>query len=572
MRGKDKQYIEIDDLRSKVRAAGAETWIERVECADWRTRLAEASSGMVLVALAEKTDTDSAFVFSALIKNSETRHRRVLSHSQWDVGQSIGTPGVIVSGSGEWCFDDGRKEKSDKSGVWFRPIAFSRYFDGQRPPQFDLVQEFELFTHAVWVGDELECFDEAGDRQVVARKFAREGQRGIEVSGHHLRDYLAVKQMTLVRFTELNRRLPIEPSPFPDDERFVVRESSATSSSELIVSGDLGHLGRDRERTWATLYVKELIPGYPQPTPRHFGEDDEEYEEFAIGRDDEGKEILVACEPDSRDFLRPVLFKREVLHRYHQEPSKFRIERRQIWCQGLWYLEYDELDATTLGVYLRDLGHLPRKEQRHWRNHNIPSPGRISRYRFEKDILCEWPTASPADPPHDLREALGEASQAGKAILGEALFRPLGSDDEHVVDGLHVPVVDEPKEFDTQIMALAKMLNDSINVAAIGKHSGLTIDKETIPGSIELLREWLLRIGVDADAADQTVTPLRVIQQLRSKGPAHRRDESCRRALAKAGLDRLPNNARVAAVMTKATEALKALTHLLRTTTTGSST
>lgn len=562
----EDKVISFDELRERLRKSGLEGRFDEVACTGWLRRLSSSARERVLVAFSERSDDVSPFMFSALVAGGPDEHERVLSRSAWDVSQTIGQPDIITYGGrasdAEWSYDDGHWEQSRVSDLFFRPIVLSRYFDGPETPRFELVQEFELFMRATWHGDELLWFDDAGDPHTAARRFDNAVSRGIEVAEHELRDYLAVTRLALVRFSEFFRRVVIDvKAVLGEDERVRVRETTATSLRELLVTTD--DVFGVEDHLWVSVHAKDVVLGYSRPTPRQFNEHDEGYEEFAIGRDTQGREVQRPCGPDLRDFLIPVMFRRDVLARYQQEPSKFEIRHQQVTCHGLWSLTFDTLSDGRISVFLGDLGHIPRKEQRHWRGFNVAEQGRISQTRHETAILGQWPSTPTQDPPYEFKEGLENASAAGARLLGQELFRPLDEADAHLRDGLHVPATNVAREFDVQIQAMAKMVGDSINVQAIKKRAGLRIDGQAIKGSLDLLEAWLKQLNIPEDGLSRVMAPLRLLQQLRSQGAAHRRGSGYLLLIRAAGLEDLTNIERVQRVMVAATHAFIELTSLL---------
>lgn len=126
-----------------------------------------------------------------------------------------------------------------------------------------------------------------------------------------------------------------------------------------------------------------------------------------------------------------------------------------------------------------------------------------------------------------------------------------------------MPVTNEAKEFDAQVQAMAKMVGDSINVQAIKKHSGLRIDGDAVKGSLDLLEAWLKHLKVPEESIRQVMGPLRLLQQLRSQGAAHRRGSEYLILLKRNGLDALDTGERVRRVMDATTKALSDLGVLL---------
>ena len=101
---------------------------------------------------------------------------------------------------------------------------------------------------------------------------------------------------------------------------------------------------------------------------------------------------------------------------------------------------------------------------------------------------------------------------------GMDLFMPLSPADVHFYTALRVPLTNDQAEFDAQVLALTKILIDSIN------EERLSIEMTDVTAgekAISKLGKYLRKIDV-ADAG-KYIAFLRDLQALRSSGVAHRK-------------------------------------------------
>ncbi len=83
--------------------------------------------------------------------------------------------------------------------------------------------------------------------------------------------------------------------------------------------------------------------------------------------------------------MTPVHFDKKVLDKYYGQPSKYSVEDSYLRCASLWGLQMDNHHNNKVCVWLGDLGRdLPYQEQLHWRSHNIPPEGGVSKTYFKK--------------------------------------------------------------------------------------------------------------------------------------------------------------------------------------------
>jgi len=118
--------------------------------------------------------------------------------------------------------------------------------------------------------------------------------------------------------------------------------------------------------------------------------------------------------------------------------------------------------------------------------------------------------------------------------LGWNVLLPLADADRHYLQALRVPATDEQKEFDELVLAVAKVLIDSLN------DEKLTLvvrdeDRPNLGASIAKLEAALLEWGVRG--SEEHVGFLRTLQALRSTGSAHRKGRGYKGVVSRFGVE-----------------------------------
>ncbi|MEW2173267.1 hypothetical protein AB0935_25585 [Streptomyces sp. NPDC007027] len=288
------------------------------------------------------------------------------------------------------------------------------------------------------------------------------------------------------------------------------------------------------------------------------------FPEFTVAIDpNTGENITSTCDPDKLSnyftdrgtphYLTRVYFRREVLNRYTSQPSRYRIEHGRLSCLGLWGISIGTNPEGLIEVYLGDLGRdLPTEERDHWLSFNVPPGGGRDEARFSRDILGQW-TDGPPDPLRRLFVAREQFSTALGTLLGQAVYKPWHPADQIAFEGMHMPTSSEQHEADTLILLLAKGVIDYLNVKALRRLPGVIDSKAT---SINCLEAWATSTGGDSETL---IRPLRLLQGLRSAGPAHLRGKDWHATLTRAGLDEMSPDQQFVQVLALTGNALNAL-------------
>ena len=424
-----------------------------------------------------------------------------------------------------------------------------RTFDGRWEDCVEISEEFRLYHNLYYRKNEYKneygkyicCYEyirllDSGEEDVVIKIEKGNNNLKVEIKVYYLRDFLAAKSMVLIRFHDHRRFSDIDLTDVGSDT-LVDKKIGDTFCYSVTINPNKEILGK----CFSRFLGKDILPPFKEPKHKDYmslkGETQKEYVEFIIGIDEEGDPIEHTCNPDELNskYLTPVFFKREVLKKYYDNTSKYSVEHNYIRCGYLWSISYGINDCGLVHVWLGDLGRLPYNEQLHWKQYNVPPEGNISESTIRRDLMAE-PT-EPDDIVDIFKNTFKNFNDFWKAKFGWYLFLPLKEEDTHYLKNLHVPTSEEPLEFEQQILALSKILQESINIPELRKLIGGSKEK-----GINLLRDVLISyFGVDKSHAEDIVKPLRVVQEIRSSGVAHRKGDGYGKICKKLELDKKSN-------------------------------
>jgi hypothetical protein len=467
--------------------------------------------------------------FSALIPVSEVP--KCLQDSGWDLCLGDGKPSVWTHYEKGEVSDIVYCPFGNEEGI--EPLVIWREFHGMREDFVELSQEFCLY-HNLYHEPSRKRFihiNRDGDESEAARY----DENVFEIRTDLLLRYCAAKQMALGVFVDSFRY-----------SSFTLQELGL-SETRTPISGDsfVYHLAffpddllfKKECKTIGGLMGKKYILPLPMPT-EDCNDNLEVYQEFIIDSDAQGRPIKHTCDPgklanyfganpDSPHYLTPVFFRTEVLSKYYADPQKYSVEDGYLRCGGLWGVRIDNDHTDYVAVWLGDLGRdVSEAERNYWLNFNIHPQGRkISKTNFKRAFLAEPTNPTKADLVFKYEyEQFGKEFNKAK---GWNFFLPLHEDDEHFLTGLRLLSKDNQSEFDSQLIALTKLLVDSLNEKKITH--GLTTLTENDKGITKL--EKFFKEG-GAAGYEPHVKFLRVLQDLRSKSAAHRKGSSYEQLIA----------------------------------------
>jgi hypothetical protein len=463
---------------------------------------------------------------------------RALSHDSWDltVGHSIGPRCTQY-------FEEGKKVTEyyrfgDRDGI--EPLVIPRDFHGVRPDYVEILEEFRLFHQLYWDaarGVYLK-FDEAGNPHEVIRIKAN---RVVEVSKLHIRQFLALKGAVLVVFFDSVRNSTLDIEAVPEPERRVEVRNDDCRYHVNAVRDD--RILSNRWRSFSRLCGKRVIRPLPPEQSGFWPFDDqpEEYPEFIIAVDQDGKPVRYSCNHEqlanyfgansqAPHYLTPVYFRKEVLSKYYDNPNLYSVEDGYLRCGSLWGLRMDNNLPDHVVVYLGDLGRdLPASERPYWQSFNtLPERG-ISKTAWSRDFMAEF--AEPVRVDLRFRYKYSSFNRAWAQKFSWPFFLPLHGAEQHLARIIRSLLNDSQAEFDGQVLALTKLLVDSLNEKELGR---LASDLPAGAKGIDKLEAFLSKQGFPN--VPEVVGLLRDLQDIRSSGAAHRKGSRYERVIAEQGI------------------------------------
>ncbi|PHR46402.1 MAG: hypothetical protein COA32_11145 [Fluviicola sp.] len=543
---------------------------------NWLSKQEHKSQDWIVIARNQKVgEFEDYYTISCLISSVDQSFNRFLSDSHWFIDSSFGIPQKYQKPYEDEPYEDGLKAKLND--VNYEPFTFSRHFNGYVSDYFQVIEHFLLYYNCFWLQErqEYQSMSESGEIITVLKHIKENDNEQILIDAHTLRDYLAVRNMTLARFHDHRRRSEYEISDFLEEEAITYSLSNNESYFDLDLRIDIQY---KNVKSTSRLLGKDIVQPYPSPESHEWklDKDEDDYLEFVIGRNTEGKEIRSTCNPDALSnyftdkgtphFLTPVYFKREMLQKYYSEPKKYTTSEVLVEYLNIWGIQIDTTNENLVQVYLGDIGqNLPYKEQLHWRQFNVVPKGKISEHRFKRDFLTQFASPEINEAPIiHFKESFEVLQTKFIDVYGSTLFKALAKDDEHLYSTLHIPLTDEWKELDEQILALAKITTDSFNNQTLKsitckKIGDLGTSGNPIKGLSGLFYEYLTQQYSEEEKRDSLILPFNTIQAIRSSSVAHRKSKELEKTLVKYGLQGISNEERFRKIVVEITKAFKAI-------------
>ena len=381
----------------------------------------------------------------------------------------------------------------------------------------------------------------------------------VKIRLKEIRQFLAIKEMHLSIWFDYR-----EHSEYTLEELGLVGGGNDHRNGLCRWSLRYGELHPGSQRAFGRLYGKHLIEPLPKSKSEFSGfveKQKKEHVDFITGVDDDGDEIKHSCAAPDDLYLTPVSFRKQVLDKYYQQPSKYKVSDSSLWCGTLWMIQIDNHHDDKVCAWLGDLGRdLPYKEQQHWREYNLASGTGVSETYYRRQIGAQFIDSN--RPEHMFSQRLDEVEKISQKQLGWQLLLSLKPDDKHHLQSIRIPSTDEQRDFDELILGLTKILVDSLNeeqLKALIPHK----QRKSLTGSISRLEAALAACGVDD--ASEYISFLRKLQKLRSAGSAHRKGDSYEKVAQELGVDSQDLRTVFAGILQKAVVFLDYLIQLVKT-------
>lgn len=305
------------------------------------------------------------------------------------------------------------------------------------------------------------------------------------------------------------------------------KENTHTESENIAYTENITNISKVMGSLWGICFIK-FKDNFADPRKKDKGK----YEEFIIGIDEYGNDILFTCNkkeiskhdhenPKEDLYTKPIFFKKEVLRKYIENPEKYFIKDGYMGRNDMhWVIEIDNSTDDYIATPLSRLSDLPYDEQLYWKSFNINRENR----KISVTAFIRWYAGEYSEPiGRDLKfKRIFELfNNNWNKKFGWYLFKLLNENDQHNFDSIFL-LENTIKQFDSCILSLTKILVDSINEEEIEKeikNSNRTIEKDTKGiGKLKLF----LEIKNTSDYKN-IIEVFRNLQTIRSTSIAHRK-------------------------------------------------
>lgn len=409
---------------------------------DFLKKIDDLGKGEWIVAYSNhRDDSEWSVFYSAFI--SEERKEESISDPSWDLRVGDGLPEL------SFHFENGKKVwiYSKQSDYGIEPLVIWRDFHGMKDGYWEVSEEFRFYFNLYEdrLNNKFIFIDDNGDDEDVILMSDKE----IKIKLRLIKEFLAVKKMCIALFFDFNRfsEKTLEELGIKEYQK----QEKGVDFIYLIGAYNWEVPVDDKKKSQGFLKGKKLIFGLKDFKPELSDKDKKKFVDFIIGIDENGKEITHTCDGDK---LTPVFFTKDVLTKYYSQPSKYSVEDGYLRCGSMWGLEMDNNLQDFVMVFLCDLGHLSYKEQLHWKSFNVATKGKMSHTAWARAFEAKFTDPEKSDLFFKQKFELFQKTWEKK--FGWRLFKPLNKGDEHYFKTLRVPLTNEQKEFDEQVLAITR--------------------------------------------------------------------------------------------------------------------
>lgn len=347
------------------------------------------------------------------------------------------------------------------------PFVFSKYFtfsDGHES-YFDISEEFVLYFKLYEKGQNKQnrkfyFIDEVGDLDEVIKIEPNK----ITVKLKYLKEYISIRKVyfsicfDFMRLSNVNLQ---ENDIQPIDEDFTAENYYY---NHLIRHLDFIEAGQNQSWIHGKIFIpfeKDVLNNF------HYSNDNRDYEKFITGYDIDGKEILLDCKKTNDKYFIVTYFKKEVLNKYYNEPTKYKVDGWRVSC-SFFSLKIDNNIEDYVAVFLVELSSLPHKEQLHWKQYNISPQKGISNVYHQTMIEGNW-VEHPETPDLFFKQKYETFNKDWEKKFGWKFYKELAKEDSYIFTSLHIPTSNNVKSFCEQILSLIKITIDRLNEAEFQK-------------------------------------------------------------------------------------------------------
>lgn len=454
-------------------------------------------------------------IYCALVSKEATK--KAMQSSGWDVRIGTDMPGFVCS----YCSGEELATYFPNTSENFLRLVFVRDFYGRVEGYVEILEEFRLLYNLYYDVDQ-RCFFDFDDSGEAVEVIKIE-EKQVRIRSRYLKSFMATKQMNLLLYFESTWHTA-EPTTIKEDFEDINLTYSVYTSSPYIK----GYTALVRITGKKLLHCEAVDTCNIWPYEKV-----KNYQSFIIGGDEDSP-MEFTSDPDklannfgknqgSPHYLTPVFFRNEVMQKYYGN-SKYTVEDGRIIRNGSWTLRCDNNSKEHISVFLGNLGRdLPEKEQLYWKSFNIIPDGRkISKTNFHRNIMGMFVESEKIE--HLFKLKFKSFQKLWWEKYNWNFFLPLAKKDEHFFESIRTLLSNEQQEFDAQILGLAKVTIDSVNVKNISQI--LQTDETKSINLILILLENSSKVHEFSEL-------LRGVQSIRSTGVAHRKGKEYEKQMIK---------------------------------------
>lgn len=437
--------------------------------------------------------SEDDLIYCCLVHNSKIEEYK--SNTDWVIRPYYeGKPAVFGDGTYKTYSEDG-----------YEPFIFIKHFNFNNGGEkyIDISEEFVLYFKLYERAENKQkrkyyFIDELGDLDEVINV---EPKR-IRIKLKYLKEYIAIRQLHFAVCFDFMRVGNIDISE--NKIEFIDKDFKG----ENYIYNHLIRPLDGKFQSW--ILGKKIISFDPSKSKSyHFDYENQVYESFITGYDEEGNEVYQDCSKTNEKYFVVTYFKKDVLNKYYNEPQKYEVDGWHV--KSIFFsLKIDNNNEDYVAVFLIELGYLPYKEQLHWKHYNIQPQKGISHAYYQTMIEGNW-VDHPETPDLFFKHKFEQFNKKWETKFGWRLYKPLAKEDEHLFKALHIPTSNNVKSFCEQILSIIKITIDRLNEAELAKQitlddndKGITklekflaVHQMQIPDMITFLRHlWNLRSGL----------------------------------------------------------------------------
>lgn len=464
-----------------------------------------------------------------------------MEHGDWELSPSNAKPFINE-------YDDKADgyQRFYKEGV--EPLVYIQEKKGPHPECIKLIDELVVFydlriNHNVNGDIEYILVDECGEDNVVAH--VKDGHAEIMVK--YAKEFAAIKKMHLLVQFDININCDKALTEMSLSPCKMAKHQYPDIIFEYCLNDGCGIIPEYKSFAW--ICGKCCITCDKEDVHLFWNYHDPHKEDFIVGVDNEGHEIISTCDAtklpnlfswDGKSIytLTPVFFKKEVLRKYYDDPQRFSVQDGAV--RGIdWEIHADtDRDDGFVAVTLVDLGRLPYKEQQYWKQFNvITSPGTT----LSSTSLERWIKGKPCNAQNSMdfifKNTYISLNKKWKQHYGWFLLKPLAKGDEFHWTSLRVMTnKNNDVEFHSLLQSITLIVVDSLNEAELTKNTDGTkqevidylankdcVKPSDLKGGIAKLELFLISIG---NGNEDLIKLWKNIQGLRSTNVAHRKSSN----------------------------------------------